>query len=70
VEEVLEEFEAYVDDLETRLRAGAMSGTDGERAQDTADELIGEYRAKLRAEEVPSRGRELLDRFKEEAARL
>lgn len=70
VDEVLEEFEEFVDDLQARLRAGELAGTDGERATDTADHLIREYRAKLRAVDEPSRGRELLARFREEAARL
>lgn len=70
MDEILEEFDEYVDGLTARLRAGALSGVDGERAQSTAVELIREYRSKLEAEELPSRGRELLEEFKREAARL
>ena len=70
MEDVIEEFEAYVEELQATLRAGALTGTDGERAHSEAEQLVRDYRAKLQAEEVPSRGRELLERFKREAARL
>jgi hypothetical protein len=70
MDEILEEFEAYVYDLDATLRAGEVAGTDDELARDQADDLIEEYRAKLAAESVPSRRRELFERFKEEAERL
>ena len=70
MDEVLEEFEAEVEELRMRLRAGRLAGSDGEIAQDQAEELVRDYRAMLQAEDIPSRGRELLDRFREEVARL
>ncbi|HEX7004401.1 MAG TPA: hypothetical protein VF168_09470 [Trueperaceae bacterium] len=70
MESVLEEFEAEVEDLRTRLRAGRFTGSDGTVAVEQADELVSDYRAMLEAESEPSRGRELLDRFREEVARL
>lgn len=70
MEEVLEEFEAEVEELRAKLRGGELAGTDGERARHQAEELVRDYRARLEAEEQPSRGRVLLDRFREEMARL
>jgi hypothetical protein len=70
MDQILEEFEKYVEDLRVEMRAGALTGTDGTWARDAADDLIEEYRERLRAEETPSRARELLERFREEAARL
>ena len=70
MEEVREEFEAEVEELRAKLRAGSVTGTDGERAFDQAEEIVREYRAKLAAEELPSRGRELIERFRRDVARL
>lgn len=70
MDEVLEEFESEVEELQAKLRAGNLTGTDGERAGDQAEELVREYRAMLAVEEMPSRGRELLERFRRDVARL
>lgn len=70
MDEVLEEFESDVEELRSTLRAGSLSGTDGERAKDQAEQLVRDYRAQLEAEERPSHGRELLERFRQEVARL
>jgi hypothetical protein len=70
MDEILEEFEAYVYELDKTMRAGGLAGTDDELTLDQADDLVEEYRAKLAAEIVPSRRRELFERFKEEAERL
>jgi hypothetical protein len=70
VDEIRQEFEAYVDELRPRLRAASATGADGERARESSEEVIREYRAKLRVEQHPSRGRELLERFKEDIRRL
>lgn len=70
MDEIREEFENYVDEFRRTLRAGELTGADGERAQNEAEELIREYRSKLRAEEEPSRGREMLEHFREAVARI
>ena len=70
VEDVLKEFEDEVEELRAALRAGRASGTDDQRSLEQAESLVREYRAMLRAEPQPSRGRELLERFRKEAARL
>lgn len=66
----MKEFENYVAELDAERPASSATGTDGERARVGEDELVQEYRAKLRAEESPSRGRELLQRFRQEVRRL
>lgn len=70
MDEVLEEFESYVSELDAERSASKAAGTDGERAQVGLDELVQEYRAKLQVEESPTRGREMLQRFKQEVRRL
>lgn len=70
MDEVRREFEQYVHELRASLRAGRAAGTDGEVATERADELIDEYRSKLKAEDEPSRGRQLIARFRDEAAKL
>lgn len=70
MDEVLEEFESYVSELDTEHAASSAAGTDGVRAQVGFDELVQEYRAKLKAEESPAQGRALLQRFKQEVRLL
>jgi hypothetical protein len=70
MDEIREEFEIYVDELRTEMQAGALAGTDGTWARDALEDLIQEYRERLEAEPLPSRARELFERFRQEAARL
>jgi hypothetical protein len=70
MDEIREEFENYADELRTEMQAGALAGTDGTRARDALEGLIVEYRERLEAESSRSRARELLERFRAEAARL
>lgn len=70
MDEIRERFEEYAHELRTTKRTGSLAGTDSESSLEQMEELIEEYRSRIRAEESPARGRELLARFREEAERL
>lgn len=70
MDEIRDRFEEYADELRTTKRTGSLAGTDSETALEQMEELIDEYRSRIRAADSPQLGRELLDRFREEAERL
>jgi hypothetical protein len=67
---VIERFEAYARDLETRLAHGARAGTAGERVREEAEALEAQYRRRIENAGDLSAAEDALASFKEEAQRL